>query len=117
MTDLPHERIVRIERGTLVGRRPRCCMYNGRMVGPDYIQGHGDTVRDPLVRMMSTAGPEGCAHPRLSHQGAEASVGRSLSDLVRPPHGCPEADRPVDRPRWDLAARMAGLPLYRLLGG
>ncbi|NLD74896.1 MAG: hypothetical protein GX649_19525, partial [Chloroflexi bacterium] len=117
MTDLPNERIVRIERGTLVGRRPRCCMYNGRMVGPDYIQGHGDTVRDPLVRLVTSGGAEGIGHSRLSREGAEALVGRSLNDLFRLPDGCTEAGRPVDLPLWDLAARMAGLPLYRLLGG
>lgn len=116
MIDLPHDRIVRIERGTLTGRRPRCCMYNGRMVGPIYAAGHGDTVRDPLVRLVTAGGAEGLGHARLPREAAEALVGQPLDALFRLPEGCTPAGRPVDLPLWDLAARMAGLPLYRLLG-
>ncbi len=115
-TILANERIVRIEKGTLVGRRPRRSMYNGRMVGPAFLAGHGDTVRDPLVRLVTSGGAEGLGFSRLGREEAERLLGLPLAALFGLPDGSTEAGRPVDLPLWDLVARLAGLPLYRLLG-
>ncbi len=110
------ERISRIEAGTLVGRRPHRSMYNGRMVSPEHLPGHGDTVRDPLVHVVTSGGAEGWGHSRASPEEAERLLGLPLAEAFGLPAGCTALGRPFDLPLWDLAARLAGVPLYRLLG-
>jgi len=117
MTDYMRERIVRIERVILKGRRPRPAMYNGRLVGPRHSQGHGDVVTDPVVRLYTSGGAEGIGWSRLEPETASQLLGEPLEALFALPKGCTDRGFPIDLPLWDLVARMEGVPLYRLLGG
>jgi len=104
------ERIVRIEKVVLHGRRPRVIGSNAR------IGEHGDRVRDPVVRIHTDSGIVGVGWSRLSRNDAAGLVGRQISDLFRLPDGCLESARSIDLPLWDLVAKREGLPLHRLLG-
>jgi len=110
------ERLVRIEKGDLVGHRPHSSMYNGRMVSPEHRGGHGDTVRDPVIHVVTSGGAEGWGFSRATEDEAARLLGRPLAEAFALPAGSTAAGRPLDLPLWDLAARIADLPLYRLLG-
>jgi L-alanine-DL-glutamate epimerase-like enolase superfamily enzyme len=102
--------IVRIERIMLASPRPR-------FVGNNSTKGaHGDTVHDSVVRVHTDGGAVGVGWANIDREVATALVGRRLDDLFVLPAGALPPGLPIDLPLWDLAAKLAGLPLYRLLG-
>ena len=110
MKELPNERIVRIEKAVLRGRRPRSIGYNAR------IPTHGPLVSDPVVRIHTEGGGMGVGWSSISREQAQQLVGRRLNDLFQLPEGSLEAGQAVDLVLWDLVSRLMELPLYRLLG-
>lgn len=120
MSDISRERISRIERIELHSPRPRDIGCNARSGA------HGTVVQDPVVRVHTASGAVGVGWARLERAGAEALVGRRLAELFRMPSGTPPSGtlpggslaegRAIDLPLWDLAARLEGVPLFRLLG-
>ncbi len=116
MSRRPSAHVVRIEKAILVGQRPRAAMYNARMVSTRHRQGHGRTVRDPIVRLWLSDGTTGIGWSNIERCDAQALLGQDLEVLFFLPVGCTPAGRPLDLVLWDLAAKSRGLPLYRLLG-
>ena len=110
MSDTLKEKIVRIEKVTLRGKRPRNIGLNARKGA------HGDTVSDPVVRIHVEGGAVGVGWSRIDREGAEQLLGKRVDDLFRLPSGCLEAGRAADLCLWDLAAKLSDLPLYKLLG-
>ena len=117
MSDISRERISRIERIEVHSPRPRDVGCNARSGA------HGTVVHDSVVRVHTASGAVGVGWARLQRAGAEALVGRRLGELFNLPatyyhiHGRARAEGvAIDLPLWDLAARLQGLPLYRLLG-
>ncbi len=107
---IARERIHRIEKGVLLGRRPRQLGCNAR------ISVHGDAVRDQVVRIRTAGGGMGIGWSGIAEKQAAELVGRTVGELFSMPDGANHAGLPIDLPLWDLCARLAGLPLYRLLG-
>ena len=115
MSDISRERISRIERIELHSPRPRDIGCNARSGA------HGTVVQDPVVRVHTASGAVGVGWARLERDGAEALVGRRLGELFRLPTGTLPTGSlaggaAIDLPLWDLAAKLEGVPLYRLLG-
>jgi len=104
------ERITAIDKVTLHGKRPRSIGCNAR------IGIHGPDVNDPVVRIHTESGAVGVGWSRIDRQTAEPLLGKRIDELFQLPDGCLEAGRDVDLCLWDLVARLAGLPLYKLLG-
>ena len=104
------ERIVTIEKVTLYGKRPRSIGHNAR------IGVHGPGAKDSVVRIHTVSGAVGVGWSRIDNQNAEQLLGKRIDELFQLPDGCLEAGRAIDLCLWDLVARLAGLPLYRLLG-
>ncbi len=108
---LPYsERITMIEGLVVDLRRPRMVGRNAR------LGLHGDTVHDPVVRIHTSGGAMGIGWSRLKREQAETLLGSTLGDLFHEPEGCTPAGRIIDPVLWDLAARMQGKPLYKVIG-
>ena len=104
------ERIVRIEKSVLRGRRPRPIGYNARIPTP------GSGVIDPVVRILTAGGGMGMEWSRINVEQARPLLGREIGELFQLPDGSLPRGLPVDLPLWDLVSRLLDLPLYRLLG-
>ena len=104
------DRIACVEKVLLRGTRPRNIGHNAR------IGNHGSAVTDSVVRIHTDSGPVGVGWSGISREGAEGLLGKAVGEVFRLPEGSLEAGRAIDLPLWDLAAKLAGLPLYRLLG-
>jgi len=104
------ERITMIEGLVVDLKRPRAVGRNAR------IGLHGDTIHDPVVRIHTAGGAVGIGWSRLRRDQAETVLGMSLGELFHLPEGCTRAGRIIDPVLWDLAARMQGRPLYRVIG-
>ena len=104
------ERITAIDKVTLHGKRPRAIGCNAR------IGTHGADVKDPVVRIHTESGAVGVGWSRIDRQTAEPLLGQRIDELFQLPDGCFEAGRDIDLCIWDLVARLAGFPLYKLLG-
>ena len=105
------DRIFRIEKIILRGTRPRNIGHNAR------IGNHGSDVADSVVRIHTDRGAVGVGWSGISREGAEGLLGKAVGEVFRLPEGSLEEGRTIDLPLWDLAAKLAGLPLYRFLGG
>jgi L-alanine-DL-glutamate epimerase-like enolase superfamily enzyme len=90
------------------GRRPRPAGSNAR------LGEHGLVVRVPLARIQTEDGASGFGVCTATREQADALVGRPLSALFSPAEGALGPGRPFDYPLWDLFARRAGVPVYRL---
>lgn len=101
-------RIKRIEFGILDGQRPRNAGSNAR------IGDHGVTVRVPLVRLTTSDGVTGFGRCRASKEQLQSLVGSDMTDAFDPKAGPTAAWRAYDFPLWDLAAKIAHLPVYAL---
>ncbi|MCY3763553.1 MAG: hypothetical protein OXH50_20090 [Gemmatimonadetes bacterium] len=110
LSTIASERIDLIEKCVLPGRRPRQLGCNAR------VSVHGNIVRDQVVRVRTSGGGMGIGWSRIAAEQAAGLVGRKVGELFSLPEGTNQAGRPIDLPLWDLCARLAGLPLYRLLG-
>ena len=110
MSDISGERITRIERVEVRSPRPRDIGFNARKGA------HGTVVHDSVVRVHTASGAVGVGWSRLERAAAESLVGRRLGELFRLPDGALPEGVAIDLPLWDLAARLRGVPLYRLLG-
>ena len=100
----------RIERIEVHSPRPRDIGFNARKGA------HGTVVHDSVVRVHTASGAVGVGWSRLERAAAESLVGRRLGELFRLPDGSLAEGVAIDLPLWDLAARLRGVPLYRLLG-
>lgn len=104
------EKIIRIEKITLHGKRPRNVGMNAR-------KGiHGDTVTDPVVRIHVEGGTVGVGWSKIKMEEAKQFLGKQISDLFQLPNGSMETASLIDLPLWDLVAKLSNLPLYQLLG-
>lgn len=108
---------VRIERITcvdVVGTSPK-------MIGKNAVRDdHGDTTTERLVRVFTNTGHEGLGVTRASVASMEAdeiprALGANPYALVDPAVGI--TLRGLEHALWDLIGRIAGLPVYALLGG
>lgn len=108
--DISQERITRIEKVVVDSPRPRDVGCNAR------CGAHGAVVHDPVVRVHVAGGAVGVGWSKLPQVQAESLLGRRLGELFRLPEGSLPAGAALDLPLWDLAARLQGVPLYRLLG-
>jgi L-alanine-DL-glutamate epimerase-like enolase superfamily enzyme len=104
------ETILRIEKVTLKFQRPRFVGKNARKGD------HGDTVKDPMVRVHTSSGLIGIGWSRIGEEAAASLIGQPLEALIDPATGCTEQGEPIDLALWDLVAKSQGLPLYQLLG-
>ena len=103
-----HDRIVKIEAATLLGKRPRSAGNNAR------LGSHGIDVTVPLVRLTTAEGASGFGVSLAVQDAAEALLGANVSDLLTA-EGLPvDAARAIDLPMWDLLGKLKGAPVYKL---
>lgn len=101
-------RIVAIEWARLEGQRPRHAGCNAR------LGAHGLTVRVPVARLTTDDGATGVGHCRATEAEARQVLGKRLNELFIPWRGSSDAGLPFDFPLWDLMAKQAGQPVYKL---
>ena len=106
-----NSKIDRIECVPLIGTRPREAGCNSR------LQVHGLHVRPPIARITTDDGATGFGLSRLSEEDTAALVGAPLSKAFNPKNGVSERFRGLEYPLWDLAGKLAGKPVYEMLGG
>jgi D-galactarolactone cycloisomerase len=110
---LPRDlKITRIIGFDLFSRRAKLVGKNARR------DVHGDRARDHMVRIFTNSGVEGLGNCWVSKQVLGQLIGRRLSELydrrgarVSGPLGT------QTMPLWDLAGKVLGRSVYRLLGG
>ena len=108
---MDNSKIDRIECVPLIGTRPREAGCNSR------LQVHGLHVRPPIVRITTDAGATGFGVSRMSEQDAASLVGAPLSEAFDLENGVSAQFRALEYPLWDLAGKLAGKPVYEMLGG
>ena len=106
-----NSKIDRIECVPLIGTRPRQAGCNSR------LQVHGLHVRPPIARITTDDGATGFGLSRLSEEDTTELVGAPLSEAFDPENGVSERFRGLEYPLWDLAGKLAGKPVYEMLGG
>ncbi len=104
-------KIDRIECVSLIGTRPREAGCNSR------LQVHGLHVRPSITRLTTNDGATGFGRARISEEDAAGFVGTSLAEAFDPENGVSERFRELEYPLWDLAGKLAGKPVYEMLGG
>ena len=104
-------KIDRIECVPLIGTRPRQAGCNSR------LQVHGLHVRPPIARITTDDGVTGFGLSRMSEEDAAGLVGAPLSEAFDSENGVSERFRGLEYPLWDLAGKLAGKPVYEMLGG
>ena len=110
MKEILDERIDRIDKCVLRGRRPRNIGHNAR------LPRHGPLISDPVVRLHTAGGGMGLGWSSVDEATARQLLGARLGDLFQLPEGSLARGEPIDLPLWDLVARLLDMPLYRLLG-
>ena len=101
-------RIIRIEKGRLLGHRPRAVGANARL-GP-----HGGEVRPPVVRITTDTGMSGFGWSWLEEEQAQDIVGFPMSDAFD--QGVTAEYREIEYPVLDLAGNVHGKSVSALLG-
>lgn len=109
-------RIVRIDWARLEGKRPRHAGYNAR------LGAHGIDVRPGVARVRTDDGATGFGPARLTPEAATSFLGSSIGDLFSADRGVAEVARSgvgdawttLEYPLWDVVARRADRPVYRL---
>lgn len=104
----PDTQISKIEWARLEGERPRRAGCNAR------LGEHGRRVAPALAQLTTSSGASGFGWAWLSEEDAKQLVGFALSDALSPNHHVREPYRALEYPILDLAARLAGEPVYRL---
>ena len=102
--------IALIERGTLIGRRPRLAGYNARKKDD-----HGWETPIPLARITTADGVAGFGLSNLTRQQAEQFLGSPLDELITAGSGVDHKAFAIETPLWDLFGHSAGRPVYRIL--
>ena len=103
-------RIAAIERGTLVGRRPRLAGYNARKKDD-----HGWEANIPLARITTADGATGFGLCDITPWQAEPFLGAPLYELITAENGVAGNASHLENPLWDLLGCRAGRPVYRIL--
>lgn len=103
--------IVKVEWVELEGRRPRVAGCNAR------LGVHGQTVRVPLARLTTDDGSSGFGYCRANEAQLRDVLGQPLDALFDMQAGATPASRAFDFPLWDLVAKRAGTPVYRMAAG
>ena len=106
---MSNSRIVKIEAGTLVGRRPREAGCNSR------LSIHGWEVRVPLLRLGTEDGASGFGPVNLDAGRVAAVLGAPLDALITAERGVADAASALEFPLWDLLGQVTGKPVYQLL--
>ena len=106
-----NSKIDRIECVPLIGKRPREAGCNSR------LQVHGLHVKPPIARITTDDGATGFGLSRMSEEDASGLVGAPLSEAFDLENGVSESFRALEYPLWDLAGKLAGKPVYEMLGG
>ena len=101
-------RIVRVEWGRLVGKRPRSAGANAR------LGVHGDTIHLPIVRLTDSDGVSGFGPCHAGPERMETLLGAHLEALFSPTEGVSDAGRAWEYALWDLMGRRTGKPVYAL---
>ena len=108
---MDNSKIDRIECVPLIGTRPREAGCNSR------LQVHGLHVRPPIARITTDDGAAGFGMSRMSEEDAASLVGAPLSEAFDLESGVSDRFRALEYPLWDLAGKLAGKPVYEMLGG
>jgi L-alanine-DL-glutamate epimerase-like enolase superfamily enzyme len=108
--DLEEILITRIERVLIEGKRPRIIGRNSRRGV------HGQTVREPVVRLHTDSGLTGWGWSRVKADQAETLLGRKLGEVFDPKTGTKDEFLAFDFPLWDLAGRVLGKSVHKILG-
>lgn len=106
---MSNSRIVKIEAGTLVGRRPREAGSNSRLAI------HGREVRVPLLRLSTEDGASGFGPANIDARQAGAVPGAPLDTLITAQRGVADGASALEWPLWDLLGQVTGKPVYQLL--
>lgn len=105
---MDNARIVSVEWGRLVGKRPRSAGANAR------LGVHGDTVHLPIVRLADSDGVTGFGVCHAGPDRMAALIGAQTETLFSPTEGVSDAGRAWEYPLWDLMGRRTGKPVYSL---
>jgi len=105
---MENARIVRVERATLTGARPREAGNNAR------LNIHGIDVTVPLARLTTNEGATGFGFSQASSEEAQAILGAAVPDLLSIEAGVTGVARPFDFPLWDLLGQLTAKPVYEL---
>ena len=103
-------RIASIERGTLMGRRPRLAGYNARKKDD-----HGWEAPVPLARITTADGTAGFGLSNLTRRQAELFLGSPLNELITAENGVDQKAIAIEGPLWDLLGQRTGRPVYQIL--
>lgn len=110
MNDLAHHTLARIEVGSRLRRYPREIGWNAQG-GP-----HGRERSVPVCRLTTDQGATGWAFAPVAEADAARLVGRPLPSLFDPAVGTARDALAIDLPLHDLAGRILGQPVWRMLG-
>ena len=110
MTQLAGHVLARIERRTLLRRYPRLIGWNA--------QGghHGQEQQVTACRLTTDQGASGWAFTGAAHPSEERLIGTPIDQLFDPGHGTRSHALTLDLPLHDLAGRILGQPVWRMLG-
>jgi L-alanine-DL-glutamate epimerase-like enolase superfamily enzyme len=105
-------RITRVVAFDLPLKRAKIAGKNSR------LDVHGDSSRDAMVRLFTSAGVEGIGACRIGERTARSLLGQNPLDFFRRDDrrmGGPLGNGTM--PLWDLAGKLLKQPAYKLLGG
>ena len=105
---MDNPRIVRVEWGSLAGRRPRNAGSNAR------LGEHGVVVRVALARLTTEDGTTGFGACRAGREELSAALGTRLGDAFFADRGVADPWLRCEYPLWDLIGKRAGVPVYAL---
>ncbi|MBW3542642.1 MAG: mandelate racemase/muconate lactonizing enzyme family protein [Planctomycetes bacterium] len=112
-SDLPRDvKITRVVGFTLTSKRSKVAGKNAR------LDVHGDTARDRMLRIYTSAGVEGLGNCRAPETDAAKLLGRDPFEFYR--RDAVRMTGPLGAgtmPLWDLAGKFLKKPVYELLGG
>lgn len=109
---MPHtSTIIRIEVGTVECTRPRLAGSNAR------LDHHGMTFSLPLARVTASDGVTGFGACRASPDRLRTLIGLPIGELFSAPSGASEIGAAIEFPLWDLVAKEAASPVYRVAAG
>ena len=108
---MKHDRIIRIEAATLMGKRPRVAGCNSR------IPVHGIDVAVPLVRLTTVDGAVGFGPSSLSAADAPLYLNATVKDIIAVDRGVADRALDIEFALWDLLGQMRGRSVHQLLAG